>query len=282
MTYLLGGAMPEYPSLRHFFDVIIVAAQKPAFFQERRPLDGARRRRAAARDARRSSAGQSTRAATSTTSSDALGVTGDRILYVGDHIYGDILRSKKEIAWRTAMIIQEMEAEVTPMTHARPTSGATASSMRRAKLEDELRYHQGRYKDLTRKSRPTPRRARTVPALTPSTAERVRTKRGVERVRGLLREVEAESILNVDRIDSRFHPYWGSLLKEASEKSSFGDQVEEYACLYTSRVSNLPLLLPAPILSVARAISCPTSCSLAARARLLSRFGAFVQSFGRA
>jgi len=57
-------------------------------------------------------------------------------------------------------------------------------------------------------------------------------------VRGLLREVEKESILLVDRIDKRFHPYWGSLLKEASEKSSFGDQVEEYACLYTSRVSN--------------------------------------------
>ncbi len=40
-------------------------------------------------------------------------------------------------------------------------------------------------------------------------------------------------------IDQRFHPYWGSLLKEANETSSFGDQVEEYACLYTSRVSNL-------------------------------------------
>ena len=54
----------------------------------------------------------------------------------------------------------------------------------------------------------------------------------------LLREVEKESIVLVDRIDRRFHPYWGSLLKEATEKSSFGDQVEEYACLYTSRVSN--------------------------------------------
>ncbi len=31
MTYLLGDAMPEYPSLRrHYFDVIVVAAQKPS------------------------------------------------------------------------------------------------------------------------------------------------------------------------------------------------------------------------------------------------------------
>jgi len=50
-------------------------------------------------------------AGTSTISEKALGVTGDRVLYVGDHIYGDILRSKKESAWRTD-IIQEMEAEV--------------------------------------------------------------------------------------------------------------------------------------------------------------------------
>jgi 5'-nucleotidase len=40
------------------------------------------------------------------------------------------------------------------------------------------------------------------------------------------------------RTDMRFHPYWGSLLKEANEQSSFGKQVDDYACLYTSRVSN--------------------------------------------
>ncbi|MGH7327424.1 MAG: 5'-nucleotidase domain-containing protein, partial [Polyangiaceae bacterium] len=33
-------------------------------------------------------------------------------------------------------------------------------------------------------------------------------------------------------------PFWGSLLKEANEESIFGSQVEEYASVYTSRVSN--------------------------------------------
>ena len=46
------------------------------------------------------------------------------------------------------------------------------------------------------------------------------------------------------RIDQRFHPYWGSLLKEENEQSSFGAQVEEYACLYTSRVSDFLLYSP--------------------------------------
>ena len=46
------------------------------------------------------------------------------------------------------------------------------------------------------------------------------------------------------RVDQRFHPYWGSLLKEENEQSSFGAQVEEYACLYTSRVSDFLLYSP--------------------------------------
>ncbi len=68
MTYLLGGAMTEYPHWRNYFDVVIVAATKPAFFQERRPLmerDGDRLEPARCR----SSAARSTRAATCTISS---------------------------------------------------------------------------------------------------------------------------------------------------------------------------------------------------------------------
>jgi hypothetical protein len=38
MTYLLGGSMNEYPTWRNFFDVVIVAATKPIFFTEKRPL----------------------------------------------------------------------------------------------------------------------------------------------------------------------------------------------------------------------------------------------------
>ena len=33
MTYLLGDAMGEYPHWRNYFDVVIAAANKPAFFQ---------------------------------------------------------------------------------------------------------------------------------------------------------------------------------------------------------------------------------------------------------
>jgi HAD superfamily 5'-nucleotidase-like hydrolase len=41
-----------------------------------------------------------------------IGVGGDAVLYFGDHTYGDILRSKKSLGWRTAMIVPEVMREV--------------------------------------------------------------------------------------------------------------------------------------------------------------------------
>ncbi len=111
MTYLLGGAMAEYPSWRNYFDVVIVAATKPAFFQERRPLierDGEEVRPAAFPLER----GKVYEGGNLHDLEAGLSAAGDGILYVGDHIYGDILRCKKESAWRTAMIIQELDGEV--------------------------------------------------------------------------------------------------------------------------------------------------------------------------
>ena len=37
---------------------------------------------------------------------------------------------------------------------------------------------------------------------------------------------------------------WGLTFKEGNENSRFGEQVEDYACLYTSRVSNLGFYSP--------------------------------------
>ena len=44
--------------------------------------------------------------------SDNFKATGDQILYVGDHIYGDILTLKKKCGWRTALVVEELETEI--------------------------------------------------------------------------------------------------------------------------------------------------------------------------
>ena len=39
-------------------------------------------------------------------------MTTMQVLYVGDHIYGDILRSKKTLGWRTMLVVPELESEL--------------------------------------------------------------------------------------------------------------------------------------------------------------------------
>lgn len=44
---------------------------------------------------------------------DLLGIrSGGSILYVGDHIYSDILRSKRNLGWRTCLIVPELSNEI--------------------------------------------------------------------------------------------------------------------------------------------------------------------------
>jgi hypothetical protein len=68
--------------------------------------------------------------------------------------------------------------------------------------------------------------------------ERRRAKAELDKLRRALRQaVEIADTLERD-VEEGFNPFWGLLFKEGNENSRFGEQVEQYACLYTSRVSN--------------------------------------------
>ncbi|MCA9707324.1 MAG: HAD family hydrolase, partial [Myxococcales bacterium] len=73
---------------------------------------------------------------------------------------------------------------------------------------------------------------------------RASVRRHVER----LRAYEDETRQTLERrgleVDEAFNPYWGSSFAERHDTSRFGSQVEYYACIYTSRVSNFRFVSP--------------------------------------
>ena len=44
--------------------------------------------------------------------SELMGSYNKEVLYVGDHIFGDILKSKKVRGWRTFLVIPELSQEL--------------------------------------------------------------------------------------------------------------------------------------------------------------------------
>ncbi len=237
MSYLLDDGLDEYPSWKNYFDYICTASQKPRFFTDKAPfvdLEAAEESRALLRG----------RVYTGGNIADlqrALGVAGDEVLYVGDHIYGDVLQAKKESTWRTAMIIQEMDDELRVLReHALSFERADSLEQMRDAVQDELREHQARLKQVERKLH----EHKSGPNRATWDAKRVRHRRSIDRLRAQLKDLDAERAALHQVLEQAFHPFWGSVFKAGNEVSSFGSQVEQYAGLYTSRATNLSQYSP--------------------------------------
>lgn len=146
---------------------------------------------------------------------------GDRILYVGDHMYSDILRSKRTLGWRTCLIIPELEGEI-------HTSMQGADRYEEIQRMRRLQYDLDEYMDLLRQ-----RIGLGVDAQSQLTEAELKASE----VKLTVRKLTAE-------YNRKFNPSWGQLFKAGFQESRFAKQVTDYACLYTSRASNLGMVNP--------------------------------------
>ena len=238
MHHILRGEGKEYRSWRSYFDVIMTSAMKPAFFMRDAPFEEVVQvGQWQTRKVRELTRGRVYTGGSQAEFEKLTGVPGDRVLYVGDHIYGDVLRAKKQSAWRTLMIIQELTDELSAMEKLNDEiERADHLELRLTHLHDSLRERLAMQKRLHKLLEATDLPAERRVELA---AARLRLKRSIERVRVQIKTTESEHVGLERAIEHAFHPYWGSALKAESEPSSFGEQVERYACLYTDRVTNL-------------------------------------------
>jgi len=246
MNYLLGDRQNGYPTWRHYFDIIISSARKPIFFTDEAPfmevLPNGQETAAHTFERGRIYKGGNISQFESMTHCPS-----DRVLYVGDHIYGDVLRAQKSTAWRTAMIIQEMDDELTVLDQCQTDSDTLdALGLHREQVLDELSYRQERLRDIQRRLDELKKNGTPIDQEQSARLKQAKAmhRRGLERMRQKIDALDTEMSQLEERIDVTFHPYWGSLFKVGGEVSSFGSQVEEYACLYTDRVSNFAMYSP--------------------------------------
>ncbi len=242
MRFVLDGQLPEYPTWRNYFDVVITGAAKPAFFSEQRPLwllgpDGARVGEATSLERGRIYEGGDL-----ATFERLVGKSGDRILYVGDHIYGDILRSKKSSLWRTCMVVEELERELAWLERNQDVLDELERlEALRVRLDDEVAVHRSALNVLDRRLE---RDAATPEERARIEEERRHQKQEMEVLRKGSRDAHARVQVLERGIEDGLNRYWGLTFKEGNENSRFGEQIEVYACVYTSRVSNFVFYSP--------------------------------------
>ena len=126
---------------------------------------------------------------------------GKDVLYIGDHIFGDVLRSKKTRGWRTFLVVPELNHELNVWTDRRPLF---------EKLQQLDALMASLYKNLDVNAKDKPEIANVLAS-----------------VRSVSAEMDQE------------YGVLGSLFRSGPRTTFFASQVERYADLYASSCYNL-------------------------------------------
>ena len=149
---------------------------------------------------------------------DDLKLSGDEILYVGDHIYGDILRLKKHCNWRTALVVEELGGEIAGQKQTLPIEKEIMSAMlAKQQLEDEnIKLYTQRIDEKTDKY--------------DSLLDTLQNK---------ITELDQKISVLLQKQHSFFNYKWDRVFRVGAEESYFAYQVERYACIYMEKLTDL-------------------------------------------
>ena len=221
--------LPDDMTWLDLFELVVVSARKPKFFSMRNPwfevvndegllkpcIGGPKNR------------GGIYLGGNARTVEEYLGLSGSEILYVGDHLYTDVLLSKDILRWRTALLVRELEDELKAITSCTTEQQSLNHLMnKKERLEFEqsqvriqLQRHQRTYVDKPELN---------IPAL----------ESQLTTLRQRLESLDTEIGPLADANTRLINPTWGLLMRTGADKSHLARQIERYADIYTSRVSN--------------------------------------------
>jgi HAD superfamily 5'-nucleotidase-like hydrolase len=234
MSYAYDRFLPTGKTWRQLFDLVIVGARKPDFFTERLPFfevvteDGLLRPISGPLKP-----GTAYMGGCATQVEKDLDISGDSILYVGDHMFGDVHASKRELRWRTCLVLRELESEVAALESFRAAELLLASRMEEKELL-EARWTQGRLALLRLKGGYGPQ----------PVEDQVSLEKELQDLRSQLLELDAEIAPLAQAANELTNGRWGLLTRAGNDKSHLARQVERYADVYTSRVSNFLYATP--------------------------------------
>ena len=235
MSYAFDPHMPKSKTWRDLFELVVVDARKPSFFTDAYPLlelvgDEGLLRPVTGKTLRSGGVyyGGNARLVEA-----HLKLSGEEILYIGDHVYADVHVTKEVLRWRTALVVRELEQEIELAAQfAEDQAQLDAWMVQKTALEQQ--YSQLRL-SLQRLE------AGYAPALSSDPAA---TRAQMSVLRSELMALDAQVAELARKASALGNRRWGLLLRAGNDKSRLARQLERYADIYTSRVSNLAYYTP--------------------------------------
>ncbi len=227
LDYAINPFLKNHTNWMDLFEMVVVSAQKPRFFYDNlsflrvNPADGSM-----TNHHEKLVKGVYQGGCSAVFTKD-FAVQPDEILYIGDHIYGDILRLKKDCGWRTAMVIDELAHEVeTNQKAEKLVSEIDVLMKKKEPQEDELT-------DLM-----------TSRVEHQAGKELEKINKRIDSLQDQIGEIDGEISQLIRTHQSMYNEHWGQLMRAGNEESYFAYQVDRYACVYMAKLGDLLELSP--------------------------------------
>ena len=234
MSYAFDRYLPNGMKWQELFHVVVCMARKPDFFSHNSPFFEVINDEGALMPINGSFKEKKVYVGGNALKiEEFLGISGDDILYVGDHIFSDVNISKSILRWRTALILRELEEEL-KFIKQNSESHAKLQQLMKLKEDLEMEFFNLRLQLLQKNKK--------YGMKIDLTQEEIKSK--IHELKDKISELDSEigPLAVQDGVD--FNNNWGYLLRSGNDKSHLARQIEKYADIYTSRVSNFMAYTP--------------------------------------
>ncbi len=223
LDYAINPFLKEHKHWSDLFEFVITSAQKPRFFFDKlkflkiNPVDGTMTNQELPLVKGIYQGG------CASLFTNDLKLNGDEILYIGDHIYGDIVRLKKDCNWRTALVVEELGEEIDKNNKA-------------ASIVTHINSYMEQKVPLERK----------IDELISRKIEfgEANLSQEIERLLGEIADIDRKISPLIQSQQKMFNIYWGEVMRVGIEESFFAYQVERFACIYMSKLSDVLEISP--------------------------------------
>lgn len=216
LDYAINPFLKEHSNWQDLFHLVITGANKPRFFFKKQPyyhiIDG----QAHLHEGRLTPGIYQGGNALQFTVD--FGLNGDEVLYIGDHIYSDLLRLKKSSNWRTALVLEELEAEIVSYHKTEPAMREIHQLMKEKEILEKQLVDMVSLKIETGK-----------------TVDEEKLRQLRDRVHEL--DVYIGQLIAASQ--SLFNVRWGELMRAGNEESYLAYQTDRFACIYMACLGDL-------------------------------------------
>ncbi|KAI4344700.1 hypothetical protein L6164_011897 [Bauhinia variegata] len=238
MQHSFNRFLPNDMGWRDLFDIVIVSARKPEFFQMSHPMYEVVTEEGLMRPCFKAQSGGLYSGGSAQMVENSLDIHGDEILYVGDHIYTDVSQSKVHLRWRTALICRELEEEYSALIQSRGDRERLVELINQKDVVGDL-FNQLR---LALQRRIKDRPAQT---LATTNMDDEDLTESMQKLLIVMKRLDEKIAPMLETDGELFNKRWGFLSRAGLwDKSHLMRQIEKYADIYTSRVSNFLYYTP--------------------------------------